>query len=273
VTSVLGCWRYPVKSAAAQVVGRLPLTSDGVLGDRAWAAIAYDGTVVSAKHPRIGGRLLEVLASYDDTTGAVTVTVPGHSGRPAGDDQLDGELTEWLGRSVKLTDVVPTKLQLHRLWPHETGMIPEWIASAHPDEEVLTDVAGAARGRFVDYGQLHLVTTGELAKLEAEVGRPVHPVRFRPNLLVDLPEDPLPGQRLRVGEVSLTIDQPTSRCVIPSLPQAGVTGLDAEILTQLARHHRKALGQRGKAALFGCYANVVRAGAVNRGDEVRLAAD
>ncbi len=270
MTTVLGCWRYPVKSAAAQAVDRLPLTSDGVLGDRAWAAIARDGTVVSAKHPRIGGRLLEVLASYDDVTGTVTVTVPGHPPRPAGGDTLNDELTEWLDRSVKLTDVVPTKLQLHRLWPHEVGMIPEWIASAHPDEEVLTDVAGAARGRFVDYGQLHLVTTGELAKLEAEVGRPVNPVRFRPNLLVDLAEDPLPGQRIRVGDISLTIDQPTSRCVIPSLPQAGVDGLDTEILAQLARYHRKAVGERGKAALFGCYANISRPGAVNRGDTVRF---
>lgn len=270
MTKVVACWRYPVKSAAAEAVERLTVTPDGVVGDRAWAAIAYDGTVVSAKHPRIGGRLLEVLASYDDTTGAVTVTVPGHPARRAGDDRFDEELTEWLGRSVKLTDVVPTKLQLHRLWPHDAGMIPEWITSAHPDEEVLTDVAGAARGRFVDYGRLHLVTTGELAKLEAEVGRPVNPVRFRPNVLLDLPEDPLPGQRLRVGEVSLTIDQPTSRCVVPSLPQAGVTGLDPEILTQLARHHRKAVGERGKAALFGCYADVARPGVINRGDEVRL---
>lgn len=267
---MLGCWRYPVKSAAAQAGGSLRLTSDGVLGDRAWAAIARDGTVVSAKHPRVGGRLLEVLASYDDATGGVAVTVPGHSSRPAGDDQLNDELTEWLGRSVKLTDVVPTKLQLHRLWPHEEGMIPEWVANAHPDEEVLTDVAGAARGRFVDYGQLHLVTTGELAKLEAEVGRPVNPVRFRPNLLVDLAEDPLPGQRFRVGEVSFAIDQPTSRCVIPSLPQAGVNGLDTEVLSQLARHHRGAVGERGKAALFGCYAIVTRPGVVKRGDEVRL---
>ncbi len=271
MTSVLGCWRYPVKSAAAQAVLTLQLTSDGVVGDRVWAAIADDATVVSAKHPRKGGRLLEVLASYDDTTGAVTVTIPGQGARSAGDKQLDLALSEWLGRSVALTDVVPEGLRLHRLWPGEAGMLPEWVNDAQAGDEVLTEVAGAARGRFVDYGPLHVVTTGRLARLESELGHPVNPVRFRPNLLLDLPDDPVAGQRLRVGDVELTIDQLASRCVIPSLPQAGVAGADSHILKELARHHREPVGDRGMAAVFGCYANVLRPGAITRGDEVSLA--
>jgi uncharacterized protein YcbX len=135
---------------------------------------------------------------------------------------------------------------------------------------VLTEVAGAARGRFVDYGPLHVITTGRLARLEGELGHPANPVRFRPNLLLDLPADPPDGQRLRVGEVELQIDQPTSRCVIPSLPQAGIPDTDNDILKQLARHHREAVGERGMAAVFGCYANVLRPGTINRDDEVVL---
>jgi len=277
VTRVLGCWRYPVKSAAAQVVDTLQLTGDGVVGDRVWAAIADDATVVSAKHPRKGGRLLEVRTSYDDASGVVSVTVPGQATRCAGDEQLDVALSDWLGRSVALTDVVPEGLRLHRLWPHEQGMLPDWVADAGAGDEVLTAVSGAARGRFVDYGPLHLVTTGQLTRLENELGHPVHPVRFRPNLLIDLPDDPRFGQRLRIGDVELTIDQPTSRCVIPSLPQAVVAdtdsdiGADSDILKVLARHHREPVGDRGKAAVFGCYANVLRPGTVNRGDEVSFA--
>jgi uncharacterized protein YcbX len=259
-----------VKSAAAQAVDHLQLANDGVVGDRLWAAIADDATVVSAKHPRVGGRLLEVVTSYDDASGAVTVTVPGNPPRQAGDAQLDVALSDWLGRPVTLTDVVPAGLRLHRLWPQEQGMLPEWVADADAGDEVLTEVAGAARGRFVDYGPLHLVTTGRLARLESELGHPANPVRFRPNLLIDLPDDPHHGQRLRVGDAELEIDQLTSRCVIPSLPQAGVPETDNDILKQLARHHREAVGERGKAAVFGCYANVSRPGVITRGDEIQL---
>lgn len=269
MAKVVACWRYPVKSAAAEVVEGLTITSDGVVGDRVWAAIASDdATVVSAKHPRKGGRLLEVITSYSDDTGVVAVSVPGHPALQAGDKQLDAVLSEWLGRPVALTDVVPTGLRLHRLWPSEIGMLPEWVSDAQAGDAVLTEVAGAARGRFVDYAPLHLVTTGELARLESELGHPTNPVRFRPNLLLDLPTDPQPGQLLRIGGVELTIDQPASRCVIPSLAQAGVPGPDDEILKMLARHHRVAVADRGKAAVFGMYANVVRGGVLSRGNQV-----
>lgn len=269
MATVVAAWRYPVKSAAAEDVERLTVTSDGVVGDRVWAAIASDdATVVSAKHPRKGGRLLEVMTSYADDTGVVTVTVPGHRAIRAGDKQLDALLSEWLGRTVALTDVVPEGLRLHRLWPSEIGMLPEWVSDAQAGDAVLTEVAGAARGRFVDYAPVHLVTTGELARLESELGHPANPVRFRPNLLLDLPIEPQPGQLLRIGDVELTIDQPASRCVIPSLAQAGVPEADGEILKALARHHRVAVGDRGKAAVFGMYANVLRAGVVCRGAQV-----
>ena len=274
VTRVLAAWRYPVKSAAAEAVERLTVISDGVLGDRAWAAIADDdGTVVSAKHPRKGGRLLDVVTAYDDATGVVTVTVPGRPALRAGDQQLNAVLSEWLGRSVKLTDVVPAGLRLHRLWPTEGGMLPEWVSDARAGAAVVTEVAGAARGRFVDYGPLHLVTTGQLARLEAELGHQANPLRFRPNLLLDLPTDPRHGQVLRIGDVELTIDELTSRCVIPSLAQAGVPDPDDDILRVLARHHRVAVGARGKAAVFGVYANVRRPGELARGDEVRVESD
>ena len=78
---------------------------------------------------------------------------------------------------------------------------------------------------------------------------------------------------LRIGDVELTIDELTSRCVIPSLAQSGVPDPDDDILRVLARHHRVAVGARGKAAVFGVYANVRRPGELARGDEVRVESD
>lgn len=269
--TVLGCWRYPVKSAAPEAAGQLTLTSDGVLGDRLWAVIdAEDGTVVSAKHPARGGRLLQVAAAYHEQTGEVTVLVAGHGGHPAGSAAAATAVSEWLGRPVTLTDIVPDGLRLHRLWPEDPGLVPEWEQGARPGAEAVTEVAGARRRRFADYGPVHLLTTGELARLEQERGHPVPPLRFRPNLLLDLPAAPAPGTVLRIGEVTLRVDLPTPRCVIPSLPQPGAAGVDPGLLGSLARHHRQLVPGYGRAAVLGCYADVEQPGLVAAGAGVRV---
>lgn len=266
---VLGCWRYPLKSAAAEKAGQLTVAADGVLGDRLWAVMDSDGAVVSAKHPDRGGRLLEVTAAYDGATGEVAVAVPGHAAHPAGSPAAGAALSEWLARPVTLTDVVPAGLRLRRRWPTDAGLVPEWAPGARPGQEALTEVAGAARRRFVDYGPVHLVSTGALAQLEAEHGLPVPPLRFRPNVLLDLPADPEPGTVLQVGTATLRVELPTPRCNVPSLPQPGAAEPDTRLLSVLARQHRQHVPGRGRAAVFGCYANVEEPGAIMAGDAVR----
>jgi uncharacterized protein YcbX len=270
VGTVLGCWRYPVKSAAHEAAGQLTVTGEGVLGDRRWAVMDEDGTVVSAKHPARGGRLLAVTAAYDDETGAVTVTVPGHAAHRAGSPGANTALSQWLGRRVRLTDTVTGGLRLHRLYPQDAGMVPDWHPDARTGQEAVTDVTGAAWGRFVDYGPVHLVTAGALARLEHEGGRPVQPLRFRPNLLLGLPGDPAPGSVLQAGEVILRVDLPTPRCIIPSLPHPGAAEPDPGLLSVLARHHRQPIPGRGRAAVLGCYANVEKPGRIAVGDEIRV---
>jgi MOSC domain-containing protein len=231
--TVLECWRYPVKSAAGEAVGRVTAVSGGVLGDRRWAVMDGDGTVVSAKHP-------------------------------AGSTAAVAALSQWLGRPVTLADTVPDGLRLHRLWPADQGMVPDW-EEARPGQEAVTRVNGAAGRRFVDYGAVHLVTTGALARLARAHGCPVAPVRFRPNLLLDLPADPVPGDVLTVGEATLRIDLPTPRCIIPSLPQPGAGQPDTRLLSTLARHHREQVPGYGRAAVFGCYAVIEEPGSIESG--------
>ncbi len=269
MSTVLRCFRFPVKSAAREAVTRLTVTNDGVLGDRRWAVIDADGTVVSAKHPARGARLLQVTATHEDATGEVTVHVPGEPGYRAGDPEAGAAVSSWLGRHVTLSDRVPETLRLHRLWPREAGMVPEWAADARPGQHALTEVAGARTRRFVDYGALHVVTTGALARLEAQRTIAVQPLRFRPNLLLDLPDDPEPGQTLHIGEVTLRVDLPTPRCIVPALSQPGAGEPDPGLLGFLASHHRHLVPGLGRAAVFGCYASVQEPGRIAVGDQVR----
>ena len=127
-------------------------------------------------------------------------------------------------------------------------------------------VGGVERlGRFADFGALHIVTTGELSRLgERSGGAAVSAARFRPNVILDLPEDPEPGTELRLGDVVLRIDLPTPRCVIPGLGQ-GELPADKSVLSTLARQYRIDVPGLGRAACFGTYADVVQPGRLEVG--------
>lgn len=174
-----------------------------------------------------------------------------------------------VGRPVQLTRVVPEQARLHRQLPGDPGLVPEWMSGAAAGQELLTEVAGARPGgRFVDFGAVHLVT-GTLAVLAARLGRPVPASRFRPNVVLDTPDDLQPGQELQIGDVVLRIVLPTPRCVVPGLSADRGTSIDAELLRLLARHHRVPVGTLGRAACFGVYAEVLQPGKLEVGQDVR----
>ncbi|MFL6138989.1 MAG: MOSC domain-containing protein [Frankiaceae bacterium] len=274
---VVSIWRYPLKSARGERLRAVHVSYAGVRGDRIWGCLdVADGTVASVKHPLRWGRLLSVRAAFiggegsGDGETAVTLHVPGRSAWPAGSAEADDALSAHLGRGVRLTTVVPEDARLHRRLPDDPGLVPEWV-TGDPGEELVTKIAGATPGgRFVDYGPVHLVTTGELARLGRSFGRfDVSAVRFRPNLVIDAPADPVPGQELVAGDVVLRVSLPTPRCVVPGLDH-GTAPEDRALLAALARHHRTEVPERGLAACFGAYAEVVQGGRLRVGQDVRL---
>jgi len=62
---------------------------------------------------------------------------------------------------------------------------------------------------------------------------------------------------------------PTPRCIVPALHQDPATPLDRQLLTTLARHHQTTVGDLGRAACFGVYADVLQPGRINVGQAVR----
>ena len=268
VGSVVCAVRYPLKSAGGQTLPEVDVEVGGLRWDRAWACLdETDGSVGSAKHPRRWAGLLEVSAAVHDDEDC-TLEVAGRR-VIAGTPEAESVLGIHLGRGVRLTRDVPERARLHRQLPDPDGLVPEWMPDASPGQELVTDVLGAQPGgRFVDLGAVHLVTTGALARLARRLGRSVvQPARFRPNLVLDLPQDPSPGQELRIRDVVLRTVLPTPRCVVPGLSHGGT--LDVALLRGLAREYRIAVLEHGAAACFGAYAEVVQPGRIRVGDAVR----
>ena len=113
-----------------------------------------------------------------------------------------------------------------------------------------------------DDGPVHLVTTASLRQVERAHGRPVDPVRLRPNLLMDTPgdgfvEDSWVGREVATGsDVVLAVRMRTPRCVMVDLPQPGVT-IDGRLLQTSPDLNDTCLG---------VVADVVRGGTIRIGD-------
>lgn len=269
--TVVALWRYPLKSARGEAVEAVDIEPGGLRGDRRWACVdRADGSVGSAKHPARWGRLLDVGTRLldDGPEGTLVLDVGGRAVR-AGSADADTALSDHVGRPVALTRDTPPDARLHRRLPDEVGMVPDWM-DVEPGQETVTAMAGPGLiGRFVDFGAVHLLTTGALALLARRMGRTdVAAQRFRPNLVVDAPRDPEIGQELRIGEVVLRVILPTPRCVVPGLGHAGLPP-DRAVLTTLARNYRVPVAELGRAACFGAYAEVVQPGRLRLGQVVR----
>jgi uncharacterized protein YcbX len=254
---ILELWRYPLKSARGEPLRTARVSRSGVAGDRTWACVdPSDGTVGSAKHPRRWGRLLDVTARLDDN-GELAIQLDGEehrAGGASGGPGAEAVLAAHLGRPVRLTREVPPGARLHRTLPGVDGMVPDWMGGLRPGDDAITDLGGGGAAGFVDFAPVHVVSTGELARLGATAGR------FRPNIVLDADHDWRPGDEVRLGDVVLRAMSPTPRCVVPGLAHGPGVPADTGLLRTLARHYRVEVAGLGKAACFGTYAEVVQPG-------------
>ncbi len=298
VGSIGSIRRYPVKSMGGEVLAAgVQVNGRGLLGDRVYALLdAADNTVVSAKHPRKWGRLLEWRAAFvDDPTDdlaaplpPVRITLPDGRTLRTDEGTVDDVLSRELGRPVRLATRPPPDADYEDVWPDVEGIAPPEViektrvATDDPTEVVsrFRLAPAAAAGTFFDIAPLHLLTTASL-----ERARQLYPegqfevARFRPNLVIRTPmgttdfvENDWVGRRLRIGaEVVLRVTLRVPRCVMTTLPQ-GDLPYDLGILRTLAAHNRVEFGRNGRWACFGVYALVLQPGLVRPGDPVVLEA-
>jgi uncharacterized protein YcbX len=210
---VVGVWRYPVKSMAAEALGEVDASWHGLAGDRRWAFVR-DGVVRSGfpwltirERPHMGlYRPSFVDPGRPDASRTVVRTPTGEE-----IDVVDPALAAELGDGVR--------------------------------------VIKQDRGIF-DTMPLSLITTQTVAGLAALVGRELDVRRFRPNLLVEaagdaaFPEDEWVGSLLGIGGMRMRVDRRDERCVLVNVDPA-TTERDPAILRAIARQRQACLGVYG----------------------------
>ena len=213
---------------------------ESVSGDRVYGVVDAATGRPAAPDADCRWHALPGVKARLDAVGQVHVALPGGGWMEPG-AQCDAALSAFLGFQASLRPFAGTATQ--------------------------TRSNDTAQPRYVS-APVHLVTSASLARLKAlhPSGNP-DPRRFRPNILVDMPEveGAFPetawiGRRIAIGEVEMTISEPCRRCGFTIIAQDELED-DPGILRTLVRHN---------AHNIGVYCTVDRPGRIARGDEARL---
>jgi len=129
-------------------------------------------------------------------------------------------------------------------------------------------VVQAPGHRFTDHPQGHvsIVNLASVRELEARIGRPVDPLRFRANLYVDgwpawIENEAAEGAKVRIGGAEATLFKPIVRCVATHVdPATGERDMDVV----------KALFDHFGHLHCGIYVHVTKGGALAEGDAAEI---
>jgi uncharacterized protein YcbX len=286
VSSVTELWRYPAKSMRGERLPAAAITPQGVLGDRGWAVRdEVRGGIRGAK--KIAA-LMQLSARYlGDPDGTlppphIEITLPDGGTMRSDDPDVHARLSKALGRDVTLWPLQPAENLDHyrRGAPDSDDLLTEVrdMFGRTEDEplpdfsifpmELLTEFESPP-GTYYDVYPVHLLTTSSLRSLERLTpGSRADVRRFRPNVLVELPDDdgdPFPeaawvGRHLAIGSAVLDVIAPCPRCVMITHAVADAP-VDRALLRTVIRHAEQNLG---------VYATVVTPGEIAEGDTVRF---
>ena len=279
--TVAALWRYPVKSMLGEELDESLVTMRGLLGDRAYALVDKEtGKLVSAKRPRLWERMFFCQAEFvrepaPEDMPPVRMRLHDGSSITTDDPSVERVLTRALGRPVTLSSAPPAKIGIEEEWLDSKGSVKYGEVTSEREGETVveTPAAFAAPGTFFDLSTLHIVTTATLRELqEAYPDGQMSDRRFRPNIVVDTPnesgfvENAWSGRVLRIGdEVRAQVMVPMIRCVMTTLGQPGLDR-DPRILKTVARHNMVNVMQMGDLPCVGVAANVVQGGKIRCGD-------
>lgn len=249
--SVTALYRYPMKGMTPQRLERVSVKVGETLPfDRGWAIENGHGRFDpdEPRHlPKINfvmlmrdEKLATLQAEFDEDEHTLTL-------KRAGKQVARGALDTKLGRQ----------------------MLEQFIAAYMGGSlRGAPKIVSAPGHSFSDVASkvVHIVNMASVRDLERLTGRPVDPVRFRPNVVIDgMPawdELRLVGTRMSIGNVSLDVVKRTERCAATNVDPA--TGLrDMAIPAELQR----SLGHTD----FGVYARIATDGELRQGDEIDAA--
>lgn len=243
-------YRYPVKGLSPEPLTGVALSARAYFpGDRLFAiengpsgfdaaAPAHQAKIKFLMLMR-DARLATLTTRFDDATSTLTI---GEHGR----DALRADLSTSQGR-------LAVEAFFRRFMPKELRGPPKVLAA--PEGFRFTD----SRRGFVS-----ILNLASIAPIEAVVGRPVHPLRFRANIYVaDWPawhEFDLVGGQIAVGDsVRLKVTKRIQRCAATDVdPDTGMRDLTIPHTLMEAFGHTDC----------GVYAEVITGGTIAIGDPV-----
>jgi uncharacterized protein YcbX len=268
--SVVGLWRYPVKSMMGEELNAAEVTERGLVGDRRFAVVDRStGKIAGAKNPKKWGNFFDFRAAYVEPPQrgsklpAIRLTLPDGTVVTSEQPDLAQIVSQSLGHEVDFAeaqgDAESAGAQAEEYWPDMEGL---------DYRDTVTDFDLPA-GTFFDLAVVHLLTTATIDHLRALYPQGRFEIRrFRPNIVVSTAsgeqgfvENEWIGRTVGIGaQVLLRITGPCPRCVMTTLPQ-GDLPKDPGILRAAAQHNH---------ANVGVYADVLAGGAIRRGDSVRV---
>lgn len=214
---VVSLWRYPVSSLGGERCDTLDLTPAGVVGDRTHGLfdVETDRAIYPAKDTRWNGAPLIHARRVDD---GLQISTDGTLWQPAGDPRTMQHVGAVLGLPVSLREY--------------SARTPE----------------GAVGPRY-RIEPIHLISRQALATLQAALPETVvDERRFRPNIVVDLPEAragipeyQLMGQEFSIGGLRFRGTAPCVRCGFTSLRQTDLPE-DPRVLRTLVKDFERNFG-------------------------------
>ncbi|MCH2172081.1 MOSC N-terminal beta barrel domain-containing protein [Myxococcota bacterium] len=275
--------RYPVKSMLGENLESAQIGDSGLLGDRAWALRDETrGSIVGAKKiPELMG----CTARYLEEPGpgqapAAQIHLPDGSTFMSDSTDAGSHVSRVLGQSLTVWPLLPAEESDHyRRRQAESSDFESELRTVFAREatEPLPDMAAfppelfeyeSPPGTYFDAFPLLVLSKRSLETVQAADPERVFDVRrFRPNLLLDVPDsgDSFPevnwvGRRVRFGQAVLEISMACPRCVMTT---HGFADLPKEpgIMRTLVKY---------AGGNLGVYASVLEPGEVRIGDSVEI---
>ncbi|MBI1406416.1 MAG: MOSC domain-containing protein [Caulobacter sp.] len=249
--SIAGLYRHPVKGYTPERLDQAVLAAGACFPcDRLYAVengpSGFDPAApahVSKSRFTVLARMAEVArakTAYDAATGVFTATAEGL-------EPFSGDLRGEEGK----------------------GGLAAWLTRMLGDEATgpLRVIEGPGAHRFMDHPQGHvsIINLASVRDLEARIGRPVDPLRFRANLYVEgwapWVENGWEGRGLMLGAARTTVYKPIVRCAATQVDPASAWR-DMDVPAALFEHYGH--------TLCGIYVQVSDGGIVKDGDSVEL---
>jgi uncharacterized protein YcbX len=249
-------YRYPIKGLSAETLDRVALAPGQCLPQDRRFAIALPTTQFDPEHPTWLAKTHFIMLMRDEELARLHTRFDAANSRLTverdGRQLLQARLSDPEGRAAVgafFTDFLAGKVE----GPLRVVEAPgHAFADARPKPNASTD-------KYVS-----LINLASIAALEAAIGAPADPLRFRANLYFEgapaWSELDWIGSEIAIGEARLRVISPITRCAATQVnPETAERDLDIVGTLQRRFGHN----------LMGIYAEVIDGGEIAIGDALR----